>query len=545
MHQMPDDNWVPRLPLRRPCNPSLPLVPWITVNPSMDLPELQASARLLLARICRYSITPEMKQSLAICDAVIELSKMLMNHYEVLFKLSVPNLDGPVKTTKDLPLLINSFLPSLLIMSELAYTYLLQQRSSRTDGRITPLELFIIATGLQSIRKKVYPYLRISVNLLYAVEHATNERNRLYNYRQVWLLSYESKITFDMPWTELRAFKEEMLNRRIVVRPKDQDLKHGYRMWQAPHICVNCPPQALPALLDSLDHSLNIIFDHVRPYYLFSGGLDDNPFLRLPGLPPGARPPTAYNHVHCYHQEMLERLSDDWYPTRLDGGRNGHPHETPNLHGRVAGCVGGPIWFHPLHIGIKAMPYRKKILNVGHSAPTTCVSFESVIPIQPDVALGGAAAVEGSLSRNLPTLMNRARKWMTMLYYGPPAIATYYPEHSTDCADAIAGQVNEPPVSDGVENASSCAASSVVIGHVAAPCGEALRLRTLFGHDFAFSEISFSAADAPLLEWVVFSFERAGRLGDIRCLRIDSQGKATQYIDLGPIVIREYAYLRG
>lgn len=120
---------------------------------------------------------------------------------------------------------------------------------------------------------------------------------------------------------------------------------------------------------------------------------------------------------------------------------------------------------------------RKKILNVGHSSPTTSVSSESVMPIQPDIALGGAAAVEGSLSRNLPTLMNRARKWMTMLYYGPPAIATYYPEHSTDCPDAVAGQGNEAPLSDEVENASSCAASSVVIGDVADPRGEALRLR--------------------------------------------------------------------
>jgi hypothetical protein len=367
MDQMTDDNWLPKLPLRRPYNPSLPLVPWITSNSSMDLPELQASAGLLIAKICRYSITLEMKQAMSVFDAVIELSRILMKHYEVLFKLSVPNLDGPVKPTKNLPLLINSFLPSLLIMSELAYTYLLQQRSSRTDGRITPLELFIIATGLQIIRKKIYPYLRISVNLLYAVEHTSNERNRSYNFRQIWLLSYESKINLDMPWRELQAFKEEMLNRRIIVRPKDQDLKHGYRIWQAPHLCVNCPPQTLPALLDSLDNSLNIMFDHVRPYYLFSGGLDDNPFLRLPELPLGCRPPTAYNHAHCYHQEMLEGLSDDWYPTRLDGGRNGHPHERPDLHGRVAGCVGGPTWFHPLHIGIQAMPYVRVLPRLALS----------------------------------------------------------------------------------------------------------------------------------------------------------------------------------
>jgi hypothetical protein len=120
---------------------------------------------------------------------------------------------------------------------------------------------------------------------------------------------------------------------------------------------------------------------------------------------------------------------------------------------------------------------RKKILNVGHSAPTTSVNSENVTPIQPDGPLSDAGALERSLSRNLPTLMNRVRKWMTTLYYGLPPIATYYSEPSTDGADAGVGHGSNSVVSDGVDNASTKAALSALLADVPSPHGERLRLR--------------------------------------------------------------------
>lgn len=120
---------------------------------------------------------------------------------------------------------------------------------------------------------------------------------------------------------------------------------------------------------------------------------------------------------------------------------------------------------------------RKKILNVGHSAPTTAINSECVAPVQPDDPLRDTGVLERSLSRNLPTVMNRARKWMTTLHYGHPAIATYYPEPTNQGAGTVVGGSSNSTASNRVDNLSTKVALSAVLGDYPPPRAERLRLR--------------------------------------------------------------------
>lgn len=81
------------------------------------------------------------------------------------------------------------------------------------------------------------------------------------------------------------------------------------------------------------------------------------------------------------------------------------------------------------------------------------------------------------MSRNLPTLINRARRWMTRLYYGSPAIATYYPEPSNEGVDTVISDSSNCDLNNGVDNISTKVALSAVLGDDLPPRAEGLRLR--------------------------------------------------------------------